>query len=179
MGVTSNSLMHFDLSALFHSTIDLQQLVEPFLKEEIDQVVKQMSPDKALGLDGFNGHFMKKCRSITKNDFYRLCDDFYNESVNLESINSSLITLVPKTNSPMTLKDFRPIYLHNDSLKLKNLLLDHLQLVITRLIHQNQYSFIMTRSIQDCLVWCFEQIHQCPQPRRGVVILKLVFEKGF
>jgi len=26
--------------------------VEPFLKEEIDQVVKQMSPDKALGLGG-------------------------------------------------------------------------------------------------------------------------------
>jgi len=61
---------------------------------------------------------MKKYRSITKNNFYRLHDDFYNESVNLESINSSLITLVPKTNSPMTLKDFRPIYLLNDSLKL-------------------------------------------------------------
>ena len=38
--------------------------------------------------------------------------------MNLESINSSFITLVPKISSPESISDFRPISLLNCSLKL-------------------------------------------------------------
>jgi hypothetical protein len=53
--------------------INLDSLVAPILKDEIDRVIKFMPTDKSPGSDGFNGLFTKKCWDIIKGDFYKLC----------------------------------------------------------------------------------------------------------
>lgn len=96
MGYTSSPNMLFDLSSMFTAVDGLDLLVNPFQAKEIDAFVKRMPVDKAPSPDGFNGLFMKKCWQIVKGDFHALCSAFFHGQANLESINTSFITLVPK-----------------------------------------------------------------------------------
>lgn len=114
--------MLFDLSSLIQP-VELLVMDSPFTKEEIDNVIKEMALDHAPGPYDFNGLFMKKCWPIICEDFYRLCEAFYEEAVDLKCINGSYITLVLKNDSPLSVNDYRPISLLNSSLKLLTKLL--------------------------------------------------------
>ena len=71
----------FNLSSFLDSSTDLGWLEDPFTREEIDSVVRNLPNNKAPGLDGFNSEFIKKCWHFIKDDFYSLCLAFQNNSV--------------------------------------------------------------------------------------------------
>jgi hypothetical protein len=108
--------MLMDLSSIIQPH-DLSHLDNPFTEEEITNVIKEMPIDKAPGPDGFSGKFLKKCWDLVKEDFKNLVNDFYEGNINLESINTAFITLIPKNNDPQTMNDFRPISLVSLPLK--------------------------------------------------------------
>ena len=57
----------------------------------------------------------KKCWHIVKDDFIKLFRDFSCHNIDLRSINSSIIALIPKKDNPETVNDYRPISLLNYS----------------------------------------------------------------
>jgi hypothetical protein len=61
LGTNDFVQMHFNLEYLIQSVDNLDVLVQPILKEEIDNIVKNLPSGKSPGPDGFNTDFMKKC----------------------------------------------------------------------------------------------------------------------
>jgi hypothetical protein len=157
LGTSQPTSMVFNLSSLIQPVSNLSTLEMLFSHSEIDQIIKNLPSNKSPGPDGFNTDFVRKCWPVIASDFYELCDNFYDGSICMDSINGSYVTLIPKHSSPASVGDYRPISLLNTSMKvLTKLLANRLQLVMTKLVHQNQYSFLKARTIQDCLAWAFE-----------------------
>ena len=135
---------------------------------------------KSPGPDGFNTGFVERCWPVLKQDFYNLCHAFHTGNLSLQSINGSFIVLIPKSDGASFALDFRPISLLNTSMKIIiKLLANRLQSVIQSLIHKNQYGFIQSRTIHDCLVWALEFLHICHKSQKELIILKLDLKKSF
>lgn len=148
LGVSKFSRVVFNLNSFIQAPLDLSSLADTFTKEEIDLVVNLLPCDKSPGPDGFNTDFVKRCWLIISEDFYKLCNAFYDGDICLQSINGSLITLVPKCDNVVKVLDYRPISLLNTSVKIiTKLLANRLQTMLCRLLHKNQYGFIKHRCI--------------------------------
>lgn len=82
-----------NLNTLITARENLDFLEAPFSKIEIDNVLKNLPSNKSPGYDGFNNDFIKACWHIIVEDFCTLLEDFFHGKVNIQSINSSFITL--------------------------------------------------------------------------------------
>jgi hypothetical protein len=141
MGKSDNPTMEFNLEKIISSSVTEEMnstLQAPFTDKEIEEVVKHLPNEKSPGPDGFNNEFVKGCWTIIAPDIKKLINDFHDGTVSLESINSSYITLIPKSDNPSTSSDFTPISLLNCVLKIiTKLLANRLQDIILSLVHKN------------------------------------------
>ena len=95
-----------------------QWLIKEFTREEVVTALQQMHPTKAPGPDGMSTIFFQKYWDIVGNDITCMVLNVLNSNMSMVEINRTNIALVPKTNSPTKMTEFRPISLCNVNYKL-------------------------------------------------------------
>ena len=113
-----------DLVALGVTTIDLSDQDRVFSEDEIWEVTKDFSLDKATGSDGFIGIFFQKAWEIIKVDLVAAIHKFFlGNGRGFGRLNQALITLISKTPDACAVFDFRPICLVQSMPKIASKLL--------------------------------------------------------
>jgi hypothetical protein len=101
-----------DLDALGVRSFNLAALDSPFSEEEVWEKIKHLPSDNAPGLDGFTGRFYKSCWPIIKQDVMASISCVWARKFrNMRALNFAFITLLPKTEEVLHVKDYRPISL--------------------------------------------------------------------
>lgn len=96
--------------------------------------------------------------------------------------NPTAISLIPKTNSPSTIKDYRPISCCNVPFKCKQVLMNRMQATLPILISPCQSAFVKGRSIEDNILLMQEMVKNYHKsggpPRYAMKLDEIRFDEG-
>ena len=145
--------------------------------------LKQLHPSKLPGPDGMSDLFFQKYWSIVGTNVSNMILNVINSGMSLSNINRTNITLVPKTNNPQRMTEFRPISLCNVVYKLvSKTLANHLKAILPYIISKNQSAFTAGRLITDNVLVAYEIMHFLKHKRGGndsFMAAKLDISKAF
>ncbi|XP_071733554.1 uncharacterized protein [Rutidosis leptorrhynchoides] len=109
-----------------------------------------MADAEAPGPDGFNSKFYKTAWSVIGEEIVAAVREFFNNGRLLGEVNATLIALVPKSDCPQKVGDYRPISCCNVLYKIiSKILADRIKGVLDDLVDENQSAFIPGRQISD------------------------------
>ncbi|GAU30590.1 hypothetical protein TSUD_392810 [Trifolium subterraneum] len=165
------------------SAEDNATLVAPITKEEIRITLFQMHPDKSPGPDGFNPAFFQKFWHLCGDEVFAATKEWLERGYFPSSLNETNICLIPKCDSPSSMKDYRPISLCNVLYKMvSKLLANRLKKFLDKYISEEQSAFIEGRSIIDNALIAIEIIHTLKRRTRGgkgELALKIDISKAY
>ena len=138
----------------------VSKLVEAFTMEEVAVVVKQMGPLKAPGSDGYMAGFYQKHWTDMGSEACEAALYLFNFAVMEPVVNSTFIALIPKSNNPLSVLEYRPISLCNVLYKIiSKVLANRLREVFPHIISPFQSAFLPSRLITDNILAAYETLH--------------------
>ena len=145
-----------------------QILINQFTKEEVETTLKQIHLTKALGPNGMSVIFFQKYWDVIGTDVTSMVLNVLNCNMSIIEINKTNITLVPKTNSPSKMTEYRPISLSNVAYKLiSKVLANRLKAILPHIITENQSAFLSKRLTMDNVLVAFELMHYLEHKKDG------------
>ncbi|BBH09066.1 hypothetical protein Prudu_021464 [Prunus dulcis] len=126
---------------------------------------------------------------MTESQWNQCADDIFQMVVNAfkecripEKLNYTLITLVPKVDSPQTMVHFRPISLCSTLYKvISKVLVARLRHILPHIISPNQVSFVPGRQITDNILIAQELMHKfkLSKGKKGFMAWKIDLSKAY
>lgn len=160
----------------------LASLGVPVDNEEIRNTIFQMSPCKALGIDGLPACFYQTQWSIVGDSLCETIKSIFNDGVVPETVNKTLLVLIPKNDHPSSFKFYRPISLCTVTYKtITKLIVNRLQHLLPDLIGPHQTSFVPGRHITENIIVAQEIIHSMKHKKgqKGWMAIKVDLEKAY
>ncbi|CAJ2672661.1 unnamed protein product [Trifolium pratense] len=162
------------------SQVEIGGLIKPFAEDEVKQAVWDCDSYKSPGPDGINFGFVKDFWADLRGDVMRFLLDFHRNGRLTKGINSTFIALIPKTDSPQRLNDFRPISLVGSLYKiLAKVLANRLRQVMGSVISEAQTAFVKNRQILDGILIANEIVDEARKSKKDLMLFKVDFEKAY
>ena len=128
--------------------------------EEIKKAIDHINPDKAPGPDGMTSLFYQRFWEVTKKKIIGTVRNFFDASAFDPRLNQTNIFLIPKTERPSDMAEFRPISLCNVSYKIiSKIFCSRLKKLLPKLISETQSAFVAKRLISDSILLAQEAFH--------------------
>eukprot|EP00253_Pinus_taeda_P016587 PITA_16587 len=148
--------------------------------EEVEEAVKEMPNDKALGPDGFTINFYKACWEIVKLEVWEVVEDSQRSASILKSLNSTFLALIPKEEEATTPAKFRPIALCNVLYKIiSKVIANILKPILPGLISEEQSSYVEGRQILDNILLAQEMVHTLQSRKVTGMMMQLDLSKAY
>ena len=160
-----------------------EELLTVFKAEEVWKALQQMSPIKALGLDGMSPIFYQKYWDIVGPNVVNCVLEVLNSGVLPCGLNETYICLIPKVNSPQKITELRPISLCNVLYKIiSKVLASRLKRILTEVINESHSAFVPGGLITNNVPIAFETMQSIDQRRKGkeaLMAVKLDMSKAY
>lgn len=176
----STQVEPMDISMLYNSDQDLRALQVPYTDAEIGRAVRGLALNKASGPDGLPVELLRKHWNDLKFNVLALIHAFFEHQLDLSVLNRANIIFIPKTNTPISVSDFRPISVLNIIPKVvTKLMAERLSGVLPKLISKKQTAFVRGRQISENFTTTREILQHIRQNGKPAVFIKLDFAKAF
>ncbi|PNX72596.1 cysteine-rich receptor-like protein kinase, partial [Trifolium pratense] len=169
-----------DIVKKYLGRVEIGGLIKPFTEVEVKQAVWDCDSYKSPGPDGINFGFIKDFWVELRGDVMRFLSDFHRNGRLTKGINATFIALIPKTDSPQRLNDFRPISLVGSLYKILAKVLDNrLRQVIDSVIFESQTTFVKNRQILDGILIANEIVDEARKSKKDLMLFKVDFEIAY
>lgn len=134
-------------------------MCRPVTGEEVKKALFAIDDNKAPGVDGFNAYFFKKAWNIIKVELIKAVQDFFQHNKLLRAVNNTVVTLIPKSSHPDSVRDFRPIACCTTVYKVISKIISYrIQGCLNGVIGHIQSTFIPGRLISDNIILSHELV---------------------
>jgi hypothetical protein len=162
------------------SAVEAAELYKPVTLTELKTTLSLLKKEKSPGPDGWTTEFFSHFIDLVGSDLLLMVEDARTTGKISNSLNSTFLVLIPKTDQPTSFNDFRPISLCNLVYKLiAKIISSRIKPVLERSLSFEQLGFLKGRRIHDAIGVAHESIHNIFQKKQKALIMKINLKKAF
>lgn len=148
--------------------------------QDVENTLHGFAKDKSPGPDGWTVEIFIHFFDIMGEDIRLAVEESWKFGTVFGALNSTYLTLIPKTSHPDSYNDFRPIALCNLVYKvIAKIIADRIKPFLSKYISMEQYGFLQGRQIHDAVGVAQEILHSVKLKRLEALILQLDLVKAY
>lgn len=159
---------------------EAKAIFDPVTPGELEGTLKWLKKDKISGPDGWTIEFYLASYELLSHDLLRVVEECRISESLYNSINSTFIALIPKSYSPSSFNDYRPISLCNCLYKIiSKIIANRLRPILSRHIAPQKFAFLEHRQIQEAIDSAQEAVYTIWTRHQKAITLKIDLAKDF